>query len=164
MGHYIIKPPESAEEINGKAYVHYKSWQETYSSLVDDNYNKGVTLEKCIQIAHRRQGSLLIAKDGSKVIGFVGYGPCRDDSFEDYGEIFAIYILKEYFGQKVGYALMIAAFEQLACLNLIVVWVLMGKERSIRFYERYGFHFDGTEKEILLGTPNTELRMLYSRR
>ena len=141
MGHYIIKPPESAEEINGKAYVHYKSWQETYSSLVDDNYNKSVTLEKCIQIAHRRQGSLLIAKDGSKVIGFVGYGPCRDDSFEDYGEIFAIYILKE-----------------------IVVWVFKGNERAIHFYERYGFRFDGTEKEILLGTPNTELRMLYSRR
>jgi len=41
------------------------------------------------------------------------------------------------------------------------VWVLKGNERAIRFYERYGFRFDGTEQEIKLGTSNTELRMIY---
>ena len=35
MGGYIIKPMEREEEIIGKGYVHYKSWHETYTGLVD---------------------------------------------------------------------------------------------------------------------------------
>lgn len=30
MFNYIIKPMETADEIDGKGYVHYKSWQEAY--------------------------------------------------------------------------------------------------------------------------------------
>ena len=59
--------------------------------------------------------------------------------------------------------LMNAAFEKLAAYKHIAVWVLKGNERAIKFYERYGFRFDGTEQEIKLGTPNTELRMMYER-
>lgn len=36
-------------------------------------------------------------------------------------------------------------------------------ERAIKFYEKYGFRFDSTEQEIKLGTPNTELRIIYER-
>ena len=79
------------------------------------------------------------------------------------GEIFAIYVLAAYYGQKVGYELMNAAFEKLSTYKHIAVWVLKGNERAIKFYERYGFRFDGTEQEIKLGTPNTELRMMYER-
>lgn len=56
-----------------------------------------------------------------------------------------------------------AAFEKLSTYKHIAVWVLKGNERAIKFYERYGFRFDGTEQEIKLGTPNTELRMMYER-
>ncbi len=28
-----IKPMETADEIDGKGYVHYKSWQEAYSTF-----------------------------------------------------------------------------------------------------------------------------------
>ena len=65
--------------------------------------------------------------------------------------------------QGLGYALMNAAVEKLSAYEKIAVWVLKGNERAIRFYERYGFRFDGTEAEIMLGTPNTELRMIYER-
>ena len=56
-----------------------------------------------------------------------------------------------------------AAFEKLAAYKQIAVWVLKGNERAIRFYERYGFRFDNAEQEINLGTPNTELRMVFER-
>lgn len=35
--------------------------------------------------------------------------------------------------------------------------------RVIRFYERYGIRLDGMEKEIVLGTPNVELQMIYTK-
>ena len=72
-------------------------------------------------------------------------------------------MLSDYYGQKVGYELMNAAFEMLAAYKYIAVWVLKGNERAIKFYERYGFHFDGMEQEIKLGTSNTELRMIFAR-
>lgn len=161
---YIIKPMESEAEINGKGYVHYKSWHETYTGLADATYMEGITLEKCTGIAHRWPENIIIAKDGERVIGFVGCGAYRDGTLPGCGEVFAIYVLKEYQGQKVGYELMNAAFERLTAYRRIAVWVLKGNNQAIRFYERYGFRFDGTEEEIVLGSPNTQLRMIYQRK
>lgn len=160
---YIIKQMQTVDEIEGKGYVHYKSWQETYKGLIDPEYLKNITEEKCKTIAHKWTDNIIIAKDGDKVIGFVAYGRCRSEEINDCGEIFAIYVLADYYGQKVGYELMNAAFEKLAAFKKIAVWVLKGNERAIKFYERYGFRFDGVEQEIKLGTSNTELRMIFER-
>lgn len=162
MGISII-PMITSEDMDGKGYVHWKSWHETYPNLIDTEFMRTITLEKCQQIAHRWTDNIIVAKDGHKVIGFVAYGLYRDDMLTDYGEVFAIYVLADYYGQKVGYELMNAAFEKLAGYKKIAVWVLKGNDRAIKFYERYGFRFDGTEKEVKLGTPNTELRMVYTR-
>ena len=163
MSKINIVPMVTDVDMDGKAYVHWKSWHETYTGLIDPAYMERITLEKCADMAHRWPDNTLVAKDGDKVIGFVCYGEYRDDALTDCGEVFAIYVLADYYGQKVGYNLMNAAFEKLAEYKKIAVWVLKGNNRAIRFYERYGFRFDGTEKEINLGTPNTELRMVYEK-
>ncbi len=163
MHEYIIKKMESEDEINGKGYVHYKSWHETYTGLVDMGYLEKLTLEKCTAIAHRWLDNIIVAKDGEKVVGFVAYGAYRDDAFPAYGEVFAIYVLAEYHGRRIGYELMNAALEKLSAYKKIAVWVLKGNDSAICFYERYGFRFDGTEAEVMLGTPNKELRMIYER-
>ncbi len=163
MCKYVIKEMESDEEINGKGYVHYKSWHETYTGLVNTEYMEKLTLEKCTEIAHKFRDNIIVAKNGNQVIGFVGYGTYRDDTLPDHGEIFAIYVLKEYQSEKVGYELMKAALEKLSDYKRIAVWVLKGNDRAIGFYKKYGFRFDGMEAEIMLGTPSTELRMIYER-
>lgn len=163
-----IKPMETAEETDGKAYVHWKSWHETYENLVSREYLDALTLDKCTEIARRWRDNIYVAKDGERVIGFVGYGRCGDSTMEDCGEVYAIYILREYYGKKVGYALMQTALELLEDERLgenkkIVLWVLKGNERAIRFYEKCGFIFDGAEKKINLCGENTELRMILKR-
>ena len=35
MSELILKPMETEEEIRGKAFVHWKSWQESYRGIVD---------------------------------------------------------------------------------------------------------------------------------
>lgn len=164
MNKYIIKKMESDDEINGKGYVHYKSWHETYSGLVDAAYLERLTLEKCTAIAHKWPDNIIVAKDGEKVVGFVGYGAYRDETLPACGEVVAIYVLAEYQGRKIGYELMNAALDKLSDYKKIAVWALKGNEGAIHFYERYGFHFDGTESEIMLGTSNTEVRMIYERK
>lgn len=159
----IIKPMETEAETLGKAFVHWKSWQETYPGLIDGDYLAAMTLEKCEKIALRWRDNLLVACDGGKVVGFAGYGAYRDDTMPGCGEVYAIYVLADYHGQQVGYRLMNAAMDRLKDYERVALWVLRGNERAIRFYQRYGFTFDGCETDVVMGTPNVELRMIYSR-
>lgn len=161
MENFTIVKMKTENEIIGKAYVHYHAWHETYSELVNPEYLKTFTFEMCEKIARGQFDNILIAKIDNKVIGFVGFGAYREEKIDEYGEIYSIYVLKEYHGTKVGYQLMNAAMEKLSDYKHITVWVLKGNERAIKFYKRYGFVFDGTEQEMILGTPNTKLRMIY---
>ena len=72
-----IKKMESDDEIKGKAYVQWKAWQEAYPGIIDQNYLDGQTLEKCESIAYRWPDNIIVAKDGDRVVGFVGYGISR---------------------------------------------------------------------------------------
>ncbi len=157
-----IKNMESEEEIKGKAYVHWKAWHEAYAGLVSREFLEAWTLEKCEKIAHKWPDNILIAKEGENVVGFSAYGRHHDDELYDIGEIFAIYVLAEYYGKGVGMALMQAALKILD-VPQIAVWVLDGNNRAISFYKKCGFSFDGCKKEIMLGLPATELRMLLKR-
>ena len=163
MNHYLIKPMQTKEEMQGKAYVHYQSWQETYAGLIDSRYLESVTLDKCTEIARRYPDGILVAKEGETVIGFAGYGPYRDASQKEMGEIFSLYVLAAYHGRRVGYELVNAALAELLNDKKIAVWVLDGNEKAIRFYERHGFRFDGVKEEICLGAPRIERRMIYER-
>lgn len=159
-----IKKMETDEEVRGKAYVHYKSWQESYSGIVDADYLKNkVTFEYCLAMAQKYPDNILVAKDGERVVGFAAYGKYRDDSIADCGEIYAIYVLKEYQKKKIGYALMRASCDKLKEYKRIALWVLKDNRKAIDFYEKYGFSPDGTESEITLGTPLTEIRMVFER-
>lgn len=160
---YIIQPMETPEEMDGKGTVHWRCWHETYAGLVDAGYMETFTEAHCRDIAHRWPDRILVAKDGPQVIGFAAYGAYRDDTLPGCGEVYALYVLKKYQGKRIGYELMNAALAHLTEYPKIALWVLKGNEKAIRFYERYGFRFDGTQQEIRLGTPNTELRMIYDR-
>ncbi len=158
-----IKKMESDDEIKGKAYVHWKSWQEAYSNIVNQQYLNQLTLEKCESIAYRWPDNIIVAKDDGSVIGFVAYGKYRNDELKNAGEVFAIYILSEYYGKGIGYRLMQAALSRLFEYPTIAVWVLKNNKRAIDFYERCGFSIDGREETIMLGTPIDEVRMRMER-
>lgn len=159
----VIKRPETDAEIEGKGYVHYKSWQETYPGLIDQVYLDSMTVEKSVAIAYRwRDDDMFVAKDGDDVVGFVCYGECRDEDLPGAGEIYAVYVLREYYGTGAGLALMRAALDRLG-QKRIAVWVLQGNARAIRFYQKCGFDFDGMKKELKLGTAVYELRMVLNK-
>ena len=154
---------ESDDEIKEKAYVHWKSWQEAYAGIIDQTYLDSLTLDKCEQIAYRWTDNILIAKDGDTIVGFVGCGKYRNDELENSGEVFALYILSQYYGKGVGYRLMQAALSKLADYPKIAVRVLKENIRAIRFYKRCGFRFDGSENTLELGSPVVERRMILEK-
>ena len=140
-----IKKMDTDDEIKGKAYVHWRAWHEAYPGMVSQDYLDRFTLEKAEKMAFSWGGDhLIIAKAGDRVIGFIGYGD-RGEEAPDTGEVFALYVLSEYYGTGVGKQLMEAGLEQLKGYPQICLWVLKENKRAIRFYEKCGFHPDGQE-------------------
>jgi len=157
----VIKGMETEAEIQGKAFVHWKAWHEAYPALINRDYLDGLTLEKCEAMAHKWTDGILVAKDGDRVIGFIGVGD-RGDEAPESGEIFALYVLSEYYGTGVGPSLMRAGLAQLNAYPQICLWVLKENGRAIRFYQKYGFRTDGTEVvSAVVGSP--EIRMVLER-
>lgn len=158
-----IKLAETDEELCGKGYVHCTSWQEAYRGIVSDRYLDSMTVEATTARARRFPENTLIAKDKDRVVGFAVYGSSNDEDLMDAGEVMAIYVLSEYYGQKIGYRLMNEAFSKLSEYNTVFVWVLEKNERAIRFYHKYGFEFDGCKKQWDFGTPVSIVRMVKKR-
>ena len=159
----IIKKMETDDEIRGKGFVHYTSWQQAYRGIVDRDYLDSMSLQKCVDAAYRWLDNILVAKDGEDVVGFTGYGKYRDDELTGTGEVYAIYVLEQYWGKGVGHMLMQAALDMIKEYPAVAVWVLKDNARAIRFYEKFGFRPDGREETLTLGTPITEMRMILRR-
>ena len=107
-----IKTMETAEEIEGKSRVHWQTWREAYDEILPAEFQEQMTLDKCRLYSQKYPENTLIALDDAKVVGFVSYGDFRDPA-RIAGEIFALYVLKDYYGKGVGQQLMQAAFAAL---------------------------------------------------
>jgi len=151
-----VKTMETDDEIRGKAYVHWRCWHEAYTEIVSEAYLEKLTLSKCEQIAFQWRGNILIAKDGERVAGFAGYGSSGESS--EAGELFALYVLPEYWGTGVAKQLFDAVSEQLSRFRTVGLWVLKENARAIRFYEKCGFLATG-EEQYLPSIGAIEVRM-----
>lgn len=151
-----IKRMETDDEIRGKAFVHWTCWHEVYAGVVSAAYLEKLTLEKCEQIAFQWRDSILVAKDAGRVVGFAGYG--SDRNVPNAGELFALYVLPEYWGTGVAKQLFNAVSEQLSPFRTVGLWVLKENARAIRFYEKCGFSATG-EEQVLPSVGATEIRM-----
>lgn len=152
---------ETDEEILGKAYVHWKSWQEAYADLLPQEFLKNTyTLERCQDWAVRYPQNILVALVDEKVIGFACYGTSSQEDLQEAGELYALYVLADYYDQGIGYRLIQAALEKLQSYQTVTLWVLEGNARAIAFYEKVGFQFDGVKKVVHLGAERIEYRMI----
>ncbi|CYU15227.1 GNAT family N-acetyltransferase [Streptococcus suis] len=145
----MIKPLETKSEMLGKAYVHWKSWQEAYADLLPQEFlKKTYTLERCQDWAVRYPQNILIAVMNDKVVGFACYGSSSQEDLPGAGELYALYVLTDYYDQKIGYQLMQAALKKLQSYE----------------YEKVGFRFDGVKKTVNLGAERTEYRMILKQK
>jgi ribosomal protein S18 acetylase RimI-like enzyme len=82
------------------------------------------------------------------VIGFVTFGPSRDEDTVGMGEIYALYVDPGRYEGGVGRMLMAHARRRLKeqGFDAAVLWVLIGNDRAASFYEREGWVADGAER------------------
>lgn len=152
-------------DYEGKGYVHYQSWIETYTGLIDQNYLNTRTLDKCIDIAKKYPENTFVSEVDGKIVGFASYGQCHDEDLNNAGEIYAIYVLKAYQNQGIGKMLMDACINALKDYQSIVVWALATNDKAIGFYQHLGFIKDGKTKVADLKiTSLNEVRLIRGMR
>ena len=149
--------------------LHIATWRAAYRGLMSDELLDGLDLDARVRkwrdnIAGQDPDSgpcTIVAHRDGELLGFGGWGPCRDDDADDgIGEIYAAYVRPDHWGSGVGYALMRKLLEHLSDKREAWLWVLRGNERASSFYERQGFSFDGAEKTAeFFGYPLDEVRM-----
>jgi ribosomal protein S18 acetylase RimI-like enzyme len=144
----IIIRKAITEDANGKGYVHYKSWIETYTGLFPDEIMEKITLKRSVKLAKEHPENTYVAIWDQKIVGFACYIESRDTDLKNAGEIMAIYILNDFKNMGIGKALMKVCYKELSNFNSITVWVLESNEKAIGFYESEGFKKDGYSKVI----------------
>jgi ribosomal protein S18 acetylase RimI-like enzyme len=83
------------------------------------------------------------------MIGFVTYGPSRDEDARGLAEIYALYVDPERYRAGVGRLLMAEARLRLgdAGYTEAILWVLQGNTRAAEFYQGEGWRRDGASRE-----------------
>ena len=162
MERYIIRPMTPADQ-DGKAYVHYRAWHETYPALMPASVLAAHTLESCLSVARQHPENTLAAVDCTgRIAGFISYVPQAQEFFSipSASEISGLYVLKEYQRQGLGRRLLCSCLDLLPS-SQTVLFILQGNDSAAAFYQRMGFRFTGHKISYpISGCPVTELEML----
>ncbi|PLR75192.1 GNAT family N-acetyltransferase [Bacillus sp. V3-13] len=132
------------KDADGIAEAHVKSWRETYQGIVSqqflDELSKDERLKMWKQMLSAPQpgAAVFVAEEKGKIIGFASFGKERTGELEADSELYAIYLLKEYKGKKVGTMLFKRGAEALLAngFSSLVVWVLNDNPSRL-FYESF---------------------------
>jgi ribosomal protein S18 acetylase RimI-like enzyme len=161
--------PATAADLAAVGRVHARSRGEAYKDLVPadalhavDGAALGRWWEQRWEY-ERTTHRLSVARDAAgAVLGFTYVGPSGRPGT---GELYAIHVDPDRQGSGVGRALMGRALADLAGLGVgrAVLWVLRGNAPARRFYERGGWHRDGSRRRAPVGTALAD-QVRYSKR
>jgi GNAT superfamily N-acetyltransferase len=132
------------EDAKNVALVHVQAWQQSYENIITADYLNNISLENRLHLREKilRDNSPeqvhLTALHDDKIIGFCDAGPSFEFNKNYRGEIYAIYLLKEFKGLGIGKQLLKKEHQHLIEKNLFpyIAWVLKDNKIAREFYER----------------------------
>lgn len=152
-----IRPALPADAA-GIARVHVNTWRTTYKGIVWDEILAKLSVEEREQRwlkqidAPEPDSFLYVAEQDGQVIGFSCGGPERTNDALYKGEIYGLYLLKEYQRQGIGRMLVEASVISLLAngMSSMLIWVLR-ENPSCRFYEALGGKYVREKKADIRG-------------
>ena len=138
--------PGTIADIDAISEAYAESWRTTYEGLAPEVFVKGMTPQAARQIFHESLQPneysyfLHVAEtDEGRIVGFADGGKERSHPEKGIGELYAIYLLKEFQKQGIGTKLFNAATQSLvqSGMDTMVVWLLECSPNK-RFYEATG--------------------------
>lgn len=139
----------------GIARVHTRSWQSAYRGLLPDDWLDALRWEdRKVRwdaiLTSGNKGHVFVATNPqNEIVGFASSGPSRDEDTDQdrVHELYAIYLIPEYWGKGIGTALFRAVMEKIPRTAIrLELWVLEDNSRGRKFYESQGFTLDGATK------------------
>ncbi|MGE7759946.1 N-acetyltransferase family protein [Peribacillus sp. NPDC097895] len=131
-------------DVNGIAHVHINSWQTTYTGILPNQYLSSLNIEarkknwkRNLKMLH---SATFVAENAKgEIIGFAAGGPEQTHEPLIQGEVYAIYILKEYQRQGLGRKMIKAVIHELMKMEHknLIIWALKDNP-SCGFYKALG--------------------------
>lgn len=155
-----VRPPR-AGEARSLAAIHIETWQQAYSHVFPAEFLAGLDLDRrqqWFEAQISKAEGLIVADAGPRPVGFCFFGDSND---EGWGEVFAIYVHPDHWGQGHGHRLLLAAERGLVQLShsRALLWVLAENRQARDFYERQGWALAKPIRiEEIGGTQVTEVR------
>lgn len=152
------------DDIKNQALVHSLSFRKAYKGIIPDSFLDNFTIEKREKYFtdnYEKYKDTFTIKEHETLIGFSTIGKNRDnDKGDSVGEVWGIYIHSDYWGKRYGSRLFDFVISELKKRGYkeITLWVLEKNQKARTFYEKKGFLFDGTKREINLGEKLIEIR------
>jgi ribosomal protein S18 acetylase RimI-like enzyme len=153
------------------ANVHLNAWREAYAGVLPQLFLDQLPLtfkrrmdawERMLREPEKHEIWVAEAKPG--IVGFCSTEAARDDRFNGFGEVAAIYLFEAYQGQGLGRELLRNSMRSLARhgYSKAYCWVLE-KNSTIEFYSKSGAVFNGLQKlDEIAGEKVTELAYEWS--
>ena len=138
--------PGTEEDIEEVSRAYAEAWRTTYEDITPDAFVKGITAGAAAQIfreslqPNEYSYFFHVAEtDEGRLVGFADGGKERSHPESGLGELYAIYLLKDFQNQGVGQRLFRAGVESLlkSGMDRMVVWVLEPSPFR-KFYESLG--------------------------
>jgi ribosomal protein S18 acetylase RimI-like enzyme len=158
------------DDARALAEVHIQTWRDAYRTQIPADYLASLDVhareqrwrEQLTVLPADRCPWVAVAKE--RVVGFVMSGEARDDADDakaatsDLGEVYAINVVGECWSRGVGRNLLARAERDLRehGYSDAILWCLTDNVRARAFYERHGWHFDGTTKTRDFGGADVE--------
>jgi ribosomal protein S18 acetylase RimI-like enzyme len=140
------------------AEVHVRTWQAAYEHVFGAERLAGIDLAGREGLARRfatdSDYDAFVATEDDRIVGFVAAGSAGDDDeYAGQRELYAIYVVPDAWGSDAGCGLMRAAVDAMRARAAAgaFLWVLDDNPRARRFYEREGWHEDGSAESEYLG-------------
>lgn len=153
-GERMLVRNATVADADGLAVVHVRGWQEAYRGLMPQDVLDSLSItERAANWAlfmedPERSSRTLVVERAGQIVGWAGYGPARDADAVGTGELWGIYAHPDAWSTGVGHLLIEAVEDALRGEGheVAYLWVLEGNTRAASFYERHGWHADGSTK------------------
>ena len=128
------------EDVKSIVEINIKEWKNTYKGIFPDKFLNNLTKkeEESIEKYKNKLNEYIVCKINNKVVGFLRFGKNKKGYNDDYAEIYALYIDKDYQRKGIWTALINYAFENLTPnYKYVLISTLLQNDANL-FYKKIG--------------------------
>ena len=128
------------EDAKNIVAINIKEWKNTYKGIFPDKYleNLSERKEESVKKCKNKINEYIVCKINNQVVGFLRFGRNKKGYNDNYAEIYALYIDKDYQRKGIGTALINFAFENLTPnYKYVLISTLVQNDANL-FYKKIG--------------------------